>query len=130
MKHVLSVILSLTLLSSITVLAGEVAKNSATGTQLQAHHIDDPAPDVTDSDLPTLSKFQTPGAVPRIGCGDPTSGEPCVDDGGGGGSANGSCNCSRICWEGNIICHLASSGIGCAAGIAGSSCKSCWNHCN
>lgn len=136
MKAIQSGILFLTAFFSLTAVAGEPAKNSAaapareTATRFQAHQIDDPSQDVADSDLPTVSKFQTPGTLPHIGCGgDPTSGEPCIDDGGGGGSATGACNCSRICWDGNVICHLASSGIGCAAGVEGSLCKSCWNKC-
>lgn len=92
-------------------------------TKLPARHVDDP------SDLPTISKFQTPGVVPNIGCGDTTSGEPCVDDGGGGGYIPGGCNCSRICYEGHTGCNLSVSNNGCQAGSNGNSCSSCSGKC-
>jgi len=121
MKRALFVAL---IVSAVTAAAAFAGESATTGSGLQARHIDDPA-----AALPTLSRFQTPGIAPNIGCGDPTSGEPCIDDGGGGGYTAGECNCSRICYEGHSSCNLSVSNNGCKAGSNGSLCSSCSGKC-
>jgi len=96
-----------------------------TALQIHARQVDDPL--VMASDLPTVSKFQMPGIVPNIGCMDPTSGQPCVDDG-GGGYTQGGCNCGRLCGNGSG-CLLSVSNNGCAANYYPEACKSCSGQC-
>jgi hypothetical protein len=126
MKRVLFVMLIVGLFGSLTVLADESAATAPrdSSAQRQARHVDDPA---QAGDLPTVSKFQTPGIAPYIGCGDPTSGEPCIDDGGGGGYTAGGCNCSRICYNANDPrCFLSVANNGCTAGQPQCKSCSCW----
>jgi len=100
----------------------------ATVTMALAALAEQPAPDTPTDDLPTISKYQMPGIVPNIGCMDPTSGQPCVDDGGGGGYTEGACNCSRLCGNGSG-CLISVSNNGCQANPYPQGCKPCSGKC-
>lgn len=132
MKRLLFVTLSLFLFTAVAALAGESATNAAkapggaTSRQHQARHVDDPSQGVIASDLPTISKFQTPGVAPDVACGGGIGGDPCVDDGGGVWT-DGACNCGRICYgvNGDPKCYISVSNNGCLAGSFGKECHTC-----
>src|SRR5258708_3660212 len=107
MKRFLLMIPIAVLFTVVAAFAGESAASAvkqpvrATSPQLQARHVDDPSQGVTAaSDLPTVSKFQEPKAIPNIGCMGGENGDPCIDDG-GGGYTQGGCNCGRLCGNGS-----------------------------
>jgi hypothetical protein len=89
----------------------------------------DPVQDRSEqSDLPTISKFQTPKVISNVGCEGGTG--PCQDDL-GGDYTEGGCNCNRICYDnGEAVCHVSVSTNGCQVGTAGlTTCSSCSNQC-
>jgi hypothetical protein len=122
------------LFSSTTYAAKAPAR--ATGPRAQERHVDDPPQDAatalpTGSGLPTVSKFQTPKAIPNVGCGGGDGGDPCQNDWGDGGYTEGGCNCSRYCNNVSRGCTLVQSATtGCqAASVTQSVCTDCSDKC-
>jgi len=123
MKHAAFLSLIVFLFASTTYAAKPPV--GATNLRAQERHVDDPPQDPATA-LPVVSKFQTPKAVPNIGCGGGENGDPCINDwGGDGGYTAGGCNCARICYEGHTGCNLSVANNGCIAGTAPSLCRSC-----
>src|SRR3954447_20573479 len=136
MRRVFFVTLILALFTALGAVAAESATNAAKPparvTNPQVRHADDPSRDVsTGSGLPTISKFQTPKAIPNIGCTGGENGDPCIDDWGGGGYTEGGCNCSRYCDNASRGCTLAQSRTtGCqAVSTTQSVCTDCSERC-
>jgi hypothetical protein len=123
MKRYLPLVLLLSFIAAISVSAAE---SKATAKQplprpaqgRLAHQIDEPS--TGPSDFPTVSKFQMPRIIPNPACGGGTGGDPCNDDGGGGGVWEpGACNCNRNCGTSctpvtNNQCKAPDIGGGCA----------------
>lgn len=124
-------ILPLVLLSPFFALGVFAAESTATAKQAPprpaqgrlVHQVDEPSS--VASDFPTVSKFQMPRIIPNPACGGGTGGDPCVDDGGGGGEwTPGACNCNRNC--GTSQCSPRTNNQ-CKAPDIGSGCSDCTN---